>query len=124
MSMVLTGAIRHTAEDRIAAAWHNYYQQVCTTIRENTPVSAVVISRKPNMLYYYTGRRGRCYPFTTDADSVARTVLAADYVLIEPFITLPYLTAGLDRIGKRVNLIAGTKDHLLLKVNHAAPDSR
>jgi len=54
-------------------------------IADHAESAAVVISRKPQILYWYGRRRGDLYPFTNDADSLVRFLDArkARYVVVD-----------------------------------------
>jgi hypothetical protein len=58
----------------LAAAW----------IRDNTPETSIVVSRKPQLFHLASQRIAYCYPFTTDQDSMAASLIKADYVMVEP----------------------------------------
>jgi len=64
--------------------WRAFFS-CCDWIIQNLPREAVVVSRKPNMLYFRTGNRGFVYPFSPDKESVYRKVREADYILLDRF---------------------------------------
>jgi hypothetical protein len=64
--------------------WRAFFS-CCDWIRVNLPRDAVVVSRKPNMLYFRTGNQGFIYPFSSDKESVYQHVWEADYILLDRF---------------------------------------
>ena len=64
--------------------WQAFFQ-CCDWIKENLPREAVIVSRKPNMLYFQAGNRGFVYPFSSDKELVYQRIRQADYVLLDRF---------------------------------------
>jgi hypothetical protein len=54
-------------------------------IKANLSSQAIIVSRKPNMLYFQTGNQGFVYPLTPNRDLVYQKVRQADYVLVDRF---------------------------------------
>jgi len=57
----------------------------CNWINRNLPDQAIIVSRKPNMVYFQTGNQGFVYPFSTDKEYVLEQIRKADYILIDNF---------------------------------------
>jgi len=64
------------------SGWRSFYESA-DWIRKNSPESSIVVSRKPTLFCLASGRKSYCYQFTHDRDSVLRSVLRADYVLVD-----------------------------------------
>jgi hypothetical protein len=77
---------RQRGHDRLAGydpAWRSFFAGA-EWVKNNTPESSIVVSRKPSLFYLVSQRRSFCYPFTTDRDSLRKAVDKADYVMVEP----------------------------------------
>jgi hypothetical protein len=59
--------------------------ETCGVVDRKIPDQAVIVSRKPNFVYFLSGNRGFVYPFSQDRDLVYQKVREADYVLIDEF---------------------------------------
>ncbi len=89
------------------AQWRSFAQSAYW-VRENTPDEVIVVNRKPRLFYYFSGRRGDVYPFTTD-DREMLTFLddvGADYVLVAPVsqTTYRYLVPVIQSVPERFEL--------------------
>ncbi|MGH7672788.1 MAG: glycosyltransferase family 39 protein [Gemmatimonadales bacterium] len=77
-------------------------------IRDHTEPGAVVISRKPQILYWYGRRPGDLYPYTTDADSLVRFLDARNtrYVVVDNMYgtTGRYLVPAIQQHATRFRL--------------------
>lgn len=62
--------------------WRSFYESA-DWIRKNSPEGSVVVSRKPTLFCLAAERKSYCYPFTHDRDSVLRSILHSDYVLVD-----------------------------------------
>ncbi|MCE5270285.1 glycosyltransferase family 39 protein [bacterium] len=62
--------------------WRRFFE-AADWIRDNTPATAVVSSRKPRLVYLWSNRRVVGYPFTTDTEAVMAEVTQADYVILD-----------------------------------------
>ncbi len=60
------------------------FVQAAHWVRDNTSEEAIVVSRKPRLFYYWSGRRGDVYPFTQDEDEMFAffDAIHADYVVV------------------------------------------
>jgi hypothetical protein len=78
-------------------------------IGDHTESGAVVISRKPQILYWYGHRPGDVYPFTPDADSLVRFLDARNtrYVVVDNLYgtTGRYLVPAIQRHITRFRLV-------------------
>ena len=103
------------------AEWLGFFQ-CCNWISKNLPEQAIVVSRKPNMLYYQTGNRGFVYPFSQNHDQVYQKVLKSDYILVDQFewttSTRQYLLPALYEHEQNFQLIyrVPEKNFFILKV--------
>lgn len=74
-------------------------------LRANTEPNAVVINRKPQILYWYGRRRGDVYPYTADRDSILQTLDArqARYVVVDNLsaTTWRYLVPAIQTYASR-----------------------
>jgi hypothetical protein len=66
------------------AEWVKFFG-CCNWIRENLPREAVIVSRKPNIVYFQTGNRGFVYPFSLKIEEVYQKIKQADYILVDNF---------------------------------------
>jgi len=77
-------------------------------IRDHTEPGAVVISRKPQILYWYGRRPGDLYPYTADADSLVRFLDARNtrYVVVDNMYgtTGRYLVPAIQQHANRFRL--------------------
>ena len=60
------------------------FVQTAEWVRENTAEESIVVSRKPRLFYYFGGRRGDVYPFTTSDQEMLGFLdkIQADYVIV------------------------------------------
>lgn len=84
------------------------YQRVCDFIKTKTDINSIIVSRKPQMLYYYAQRKSFCYPFTDRPDSMVKILQTADYVLADnvSWTSNRYLNPTVVDSIKHFNLIA------------------
>jgi hypothetical protein len=64
--------------------WRRYFECI-EWLKGNTSEDAVILARKPEFVFFLSGRRSLCYPFTNDRARVRAAVLASDYVLFDNF---------------------------------------
>ncbi len=64
--------------------WLSFFK-CCNWVNENIPQEAVIVSRKPNMLFFQTRNQGFVYPFSENPDSVYQKIAQADYILTDNF---------------------------------------
>ncbi|MEA2062252.1 MAG: hypothetical protein U9P14_01015, partial [Gemmatimonadota bacterium] len=93
------------------AAWRHLFEAADWVI-ENTPDSSVVTVRKPRLFYLHTGRKVDGYPFTTDRDSVYRSIRRTDYVVIDAVsgTTARYLVPAVREHMDRFQVVFALKD--------------
>lgn len=108
--------------DRLAGydpQWRSFFQAADWT-RDNTPEGSIVVSRKPQLFYLESNRRSFCYPFTTDADSLLKTLSHADYVMVEPVFTgtaqrylIPAIEPWLNKKFKLIHTVGDPPTYVL-----------
>ncbi len=64
-------------------AWRSFFA-AAEWVKNNTPESSIVVSRKPTLFYLGAERKNFCYPFTTRQDSLLKAIEKADFVMVEP----------------------------------------
>ncbi|MBI4725655.1 glycosyltransferase family 39 protein [candidate division TA06 bacterium] len=64
-------------------AWRSFFA-AAEWIKDNTPETSAVVSRKPSLFYLSSNRKSYCYPFTANRDSVLKEIDRADYIMVEP----------------------------------------
>ena len=97
------GYLRGDRYSGYAIDWRRYFESI-EWIKAHTPVTAVVMARKPEFVYLLSGRRSFCYPFSNDSSEVKSAVLRSQYVLLDKFMWTgttaqflgPVLKANLD----------------------------
>ncbi|UCC72696.1 MAG: glycosyltransferase family 39 protein [Gemmatimonadota bacterium] len=90
------------------APWRAFAQSALW-VRANTPEDAVVVSRKPRLFYYFSGRRGEVYPFTTEDEEMFTFLddIGAEYVLVAPLsrTTYQYLVPVILSMPERFEIV-------------------
>ncbi len=68
------------------------FAEVAEWVRDNIPEDAIVVGRKPRLIYLFSGRRGDVYPFTTQDEEMLTFLdeVQADYVLVVPVSRTTY----------------------------------
>ncbi|MGD2218344.1 MAG: glycosyltransferase family 39 protein [Gemmatimonadales bacterium] len=68
------------------------FAEVAGWVEDNTPDDAIVVGRKPRLVYIFSGRRGNVYPFTTEDEEMLAFLdeLQADYVMVVPVSRTTY----------------------------------
>ena len=103
------------------------FVQAADWIRANTEPDAVVINRKPQILYWYGRRRGDVYPYTADRDSILQTLEArrARYVVVDNLsaTTWRYLVPAIRTVPSRfrVRHTVGSPPTYVLEYLGASP---
>jgi hypothetical protein len=66
--------------------WKNFYS-CADWIRLNTPDDAIVVSRKPELVYLRAGRKGFVYPFSHDVEKVIDGLKKGNtrYIILDNF---------------------------------------
>jgi hypothetical protein len=61
-------------------------------VRDNAAKDAIVVNRKPRLFYYFSGRRGDVYPFTSDDEEMLGFLdrIGADYVIVAKLSATTY----------------------------------
>lgn len=96
-------------------------------IRQHTEPDAIVINRKPQILYWYGRRRGDVYPFTADRDSVVAAIEArgARYVVVDNLsaTTWRYLVPAIQARGSQFRVLhtEGRRPTYVVEYQSAAP---
>jgi len=60
------------------------YRQACLWIKRNLP-PGIIVSRKPEFTYLWTGYRSIIFPYSYDADEVWNGIKGYDYIIIDSF---------------------------------------
>ncbi|UCF19546.1 MAG: glycosyltransferase family 39 protein [Gemmatimonadota bacterium] len=85
------------------------FVQAAHWVRDNTPEDAIVVSRKPRLFYYWSGRRGDVYPFTQEEDEMFAFLdsIHTDYVVVAGLsgTTARYLIPVIRSMPERFDLI-------------------
>lgn len=68
----------------VSPAYARFYS-AAEWARQNTPEDAVVVSRKPRLFYWISGRQGDLYPYSSEPTVVLRAIeeMGADFVVID-----------------------------------------
>jgi hypothetical protein len=96
VSVNLYARANYADETRLTPDWTNFYS-CADWVRENTPPDAVVMSRKPELVYLRSRHRGMVYPYSHDVDRIVDAMKTAGvrYVIYDNFswtqTTLKYL---------------------------------
>lgn len=62
------------------------YMICCEWLKENTHKDAVILSRKPELTYWWSGRKSLIYPFPIDTIDCSETITfisQCDYIIID-----------------------------------------
>ncbi len=91
--------------------WRRFFE-AADWVRDNTPDSSVVSSRKPRLVYLWSHRTVVGYPFTTDTEAVMAEVTQANYVIVDQVsgTTLRYLVPALQKHQDRFKIVHRTGD--------------
>jgi hypothetical protein len=90
------------------------FTEIAYWVRDNTPEDAIVVSRKPRLVYVFSGRRGNVYPFTTQDEEMLSFLdeVQADYVLVVPVsrTTYQYVLPVILSVPERFEVVYGIDD--------------
>jgi len=95
--------------------WRNFYS-CADWVRIHTPPNAVVMSRKPELFYLRSKRKGLVYPFTHDVEKVIATIeeKGATHVVHDNFAwsatTARYLYPAIAAHPERFKIVYALKD--------------
>lgn len=64
--------------------WQMFFN-VCSYIKENVPKDKIIVSRKPEFVYYISSHRGSLYKYSQNPDSVFNSIKNYDYILLDNF---------------------------------------
>ncbi len=103
--------------------WANYFA-VAAWAKDNTPPDSLIMGRKSNLLYLFSGRKTVNYPFTTDSAKIMAFIekKRVDYVLVDAFTWTPttrlYLYPAVNKNWRKFALVVSTGEPktYLLKV--------
>ena len=90
--------------------WNEYYE-MSHWIKANTPEDSIIMSRKPELFYIWTGRKQAIYPFTRDKEAVIGSIYRnnVNYIALDSFTwtktTLEYLVPALEGEIDKLNLV-------------------
>jgi len=79
--------VRFLKGDRYAGYspdWRRYFETI-DWIKKNVPDDPVIMARKPEFVFLFSGRKSFVYPYTTDLDKMRASINQADYVLLDNF---------------------------------------
>lgn len=62
--------------------WRHYFE-VCRWAKANIPAAAVIMARKPEFVYLFSGRRSSLYSFTKDEGRLAGEISGVDFILFD-----------------------------------------
>ena len=68
--------------------WGNYYK-VAIWIRDHTPRESRVATRKPTLVWFWSGRESGLYPWTKDVKLAWRKLKGFDYVIVDDLPFFP-----------------------------------
>lgn len=90
--------------------WKNFYS-CADWVRLHTPQNAIVVSRKPELFYLRSNRKGLIYPFSHDVEKVVSGISngGASYVIMDNFFwtstTSRYLYPAIMANPQRFNIV-------------------
>jgi hypothetical protein len=107
--------------------WANYFA-VAAWAKDNTPPDSLIMGRKANLLYLFSGRKTVSYPFTTDSTKIMAFIekKGVNYVLLDAFTWTPttqlYLYPAVEKNRRRFGLVVstGAPKTYLLKVKRGS----
>lgn len=115
----------YMSDDKMAGYsldWIRYYE-AADWVKSHTPATSVVLSRKPNLFFLKSNRKGFVYPMTFDQEKVRNSIIEADYIVIDHFFwtgtTRKYLVPALNTRPDWFEVIHVTADPqtVVLRVN-------
>ncbi len=95
--------------------WVNFYS-CADWIRQNTPPEAIVVSRKPELAYLRSKRRGMIYPYSHDEDKVIAEIRKehASYIIVDGFFwtgtTRRYLYPALEKHPEMYRIVYAVRN--------------
>ena len=101
--------------------WRRYFE-IVSWIRRRTPAGSVIMARKPEFVYFLSGRRSFIYPFTTDHVQIREAIAGCDYIIFDNFTwtitTVYYLFPVLEEEPEKYRIIkrTGSPEFYLLQV--------
>lgn len=90
--------------------WGEFYE-MSQWIRENTAPESFIMSRKPSLYYFWSGRKQAIYPFTYDKSAVIDSIYKnkVNYVAVDSFTwtrtTSEYLVPALEEQAEKFALV-------------------
>lgn len=92
--------------------WKTYYE-ASVWIRDNTPPGSRVTTRKPSLVWFWSGRKCDGYPRIEDPQEALKSLEKYDYILLDniPFFKekLKYIVPAVKANPKRFKMIHATK---------------
>ena len=92
--------------------WRRYFE-IVSWIRRRTPAGSVIMARKPEFVYFLSGRRSFIYPFTTDHAQIREAIAGCDYIIFDNFTwtitTVYYLFPVLEEEPEKYRIIKRTE---------------
>jgi len=83
----VTDNLEYLRGDRYAGYspdWRRYFETI-DWIKKNVPDDPVIMARKPEFVFLFSGHKSFVYPYTTDPDKMRASINQADYVLLDNF---------------------------------------
>ncbi|MDE2999096.1 MAG: glycosyltransferase family 39 protein [Gemmatimonadota bacterium] len=106
--------------------WKTYYE-ASVWMRDNTPAQSRVTTRKPGLVWFWSGRETNGYPRIEDPEEALRVLKKYDYILLDniPFFKekLLYIIPAIKAYPKRFTVVHTTKDPktYVIKINRNGP---
>jgi len=121
----ITENMQYLRGDRYAGYspdWRRYFETI-DWAKKNIPENRVIMARKPEFVFLFSGHKSFVYPYTTDPDKMRASINQADYVLIDNFswtgTTRRYLLPVLQSEPDRYEVVYRSRppEFYVLKVN-------
>jgi hypothetical protein len=64
--------------------WRRYFETIDWT-KKNIPGNQVIMARKPEFVFLFSGHKSFVYPYSTDPDKMRASIDQADYILLDNF---------------------------------------
>ncbi|MCX7947214.1 MAG: hypothetical protein N2504_01330 [candidate division WOR-3 bacterium] len=106
--------------------WQMFFN-VCNYIKENVPKDKIIVSRKPEFVYYISSHKGSLYKYSQNPDSVFNSIKNYDFVLVDNFYwtgtTRRYLIPAIEKYKNYFEVVYITDEPktFLLKTKKQVP---
>ncbi len=121
---------RTIRDRRMSPGYHGYwkkYYEASVWIRDNTPPQSRVTTRKPGLVWFWTGRETNGYPRVEDPVESLEALRKFDYILLDniPFFTekLKHIIPAIKAYPKHFTVIHTTEapKTFVIKINRNGP---